>query len=318
MTGTRPLRIGTRGSKLARWQSEWTAAQLERLGARVEIVEISTRGDVQQQSSVASLGMQGVFTKEIQSALLAGEVDVAVHSLKDLPTLQVAGLTLAAVPPRENPADALVTRHGAALDALPAGARVGTGSLRRRAQLLHVRPDLEIMSIRGNVDTRLRKLETGEYDGIVLAAAGLIRLGWQQQITDLLEPPLMLPAPGQGALALECRADDDVTIALVAPLNDATSRVSVAVERAILAALHGGCSVPVAAWGRVVDGRLFVDALVADVNGQTMLRASGSAELSPLMRGAEGVAIAESLGRRVADDLLRQGAAALIASSRTM
>jgi hydroxymethylbilane synthase len=267
---------------------------------------------------VADLGAQGLFTKEIQVALLAGRVDVAVHSLKDLPTLPVEGLTLAAVPMRENPADALVTRRGEALETLPAGARVGTGSLRRRAQVLSLRPDLEIVGIRGNVDTRLRKVESGECDAIVLAAAGLIRLGWEAQISDLLEPPRVLPAPGQGALGLECRADDAATIALVAELDHAATRVAVTAERAILAALHGGCSVPVAAWGRVEGGRLLVDALVADIGGREVLRASGSATLAGVGAPGDQEAAASELGRRVADDLLRQGAAAVIAASRGM
>lgn len=315
MPSQRVLRIGTRASKLARWQSDWTAAQLKAFGCAVEIVEIATRGDVEQQGSVAALGVQGVFTKEIQAALLAGEVDLAVHSMKDLPTEQVAGLTLAAAPPRENVADALVTSGNAnSLASLPAGARVGTGSLRRRAQLLHLRPDVQVLGIRGNVDTRLRKLDAGEYDAIILAVAGLTRLGLAERIAERLEPPRMLPAPGQGALAIECRADDADALSAAAQFDDADCRLATTVERVILAALHGGCSAPVAAWGRIEDDRLAVDSLVADAYGREVLRASGSGAIAKAKNA--GIAVAERLGRIIADDLLAQGAARLIDAAR--
>jgi hydroxymethylbilane synthase len=307
MAHSRTFRIGTRGSKLARWQSEWVAARLRDAGVAVEIVEIATSGDVQQHGPVASLGGLGVFTKEIQSALLAGEVDLAVHSLKDLPTQTVDGLILAAVPTRENPADALISTSGVSLTELPAGARVGTGSVRRRAQLLYLRPDLAMLDIRGNVDTRLRKLDAGEYDAIVLAAAGLRRLGWAQRITELLAPPRTLPAPGQGALAIECRVDDGEAKSAVAPLDDAATRRAVTAERAALAVLHGGCSAPVGAWGRESGGKLLLDALVAQAQGRQLLRAAAA---------LEGDQSAEDLGRRVAEDLLAQGAAGLIAAAR--
>jgi hydroxymethylbilane synthase len=314
MSLDRPLRIGTRGSKLARWQSDWVAAELHKLGAHVEIVEIATQGDVQQQGPVASLGIQGLFTKEIQAAVLSGQVDVAVHSLKDLPTQQVAGLALAATPPREDPSDALVTNDVDSLEALPQGARVGTGSLRRRAQLLHLRPDLSILGIRGNVDTRLRKLDEGEYDAIVLAAAGLRRLGWGKRITALLEPPQMLPAPGQGSLAIECREGDTEIIALVGQLDDPPTRLGVTAERIVLADLHGGCSAPIAAWGRVAGGRLLLDGLVADIEGRNVLRASAAADFADAP-GDSG-ALAHQLGHQVASNLLQQGAAELIETAR--
>jgi hydroxymethylbilane synthase len=309
----RPLRIGTRGSKLARWQSDWVAGELRKLGAEVEIVEIATQGDVQQQGSVASLGIQGLFTKEIQAAVLSGQVDIAVHSLKDLPTQQVAGLKLAATPPREHPADALVTNVADSLQGLPREARVGTGSLRRRAQLLHLRPDLNVSGIRGNVDTRLRKLDEGEYDAIVLAAAGLRRLGWSDRIMALLEPPQMLPAPGQGSLAIECRIDDAATLKLVERLDDLPTRLGVTAERVVLAELHGGCSAPIAAWGRVDGGNLRLDGLVADVDGRRVLLAHAAADVPP---SSSPLRIAEELGSCVADDLLRQGAAVLIETAR--
>jgi hydroxymethylbilane synthase len=307
MASKRTLRIGTRGSKLARWQSDWVAEQLRKRGVAVEIVEITTSGDIQQAGPVTSIGGTGVFTKEIQSALLAGEVDIAVHSLKDLPTQQVAGLTLAATPPRENPADALIGSAGYTLDTLPPGSRVGTGSQRRRAQLLALRPDLVMLDIRGNVDTRLRKLDDGQYDAIVLAAAGLTRLGWADRITEMLAPPRVLPAPGQGSLAIECRADDGEAFAALTPLNNAPTRATVVAERTLLAVLEGGCSAPVAAWGRVADKELRLDGLVASLDGRHVLRASGTSQ----------PADATGLGARIANELLQKGAAAIVSAARS-
>jgi hydroxymethylbilane synthase len=319
MTQTgRTIRIGTRGSKLARWQSDWVAAELRKLGVEVEIVEITTQGDVQQQGSVASLGIQGLFTKEIQAAVLQGRVDLAVHSLKDLPTQQVQGLTLAATPPREDPADALVTNKAETLADLPRGALVGTGSLRRRAQLLHLRPDLQVVGIRGNVDTRLRKLDEGEYDAIVLAAAGLERLGWGDRIKERLSPPRMLPAPGQGALGIECREDDHDVFGFVnRHLNHHPTRIAVNAERAVLAALHGGCSAPIATWGRVDGNRVSIDALVADIDGRVVVRAARSAETIGTPEHTVRVQV-ESLAREVADDLISQGAEALVEGARRL
>lgn len=305
-----PLRIGTRASKLARWQSNWVAGQLRALNQAVEIVEVTTSGDVQQQGSVASLGLQGVFTKEIQAALVNGRVDVAVHSLKDLPTQSEGGTTIAAVPPREDPADALVTAHAASLGDLAVGAQVGTGSLRRRAQLLALRPDLQVTGIRGNVDTRLRKLDGDDdnhaWDAIVLAAAGLRRLGWEARITELLAPPRMLPAPGQGALAIECRADDGPTIELLAQVDDSSARAGVTAERAMLAALDGGCSAPIAAWARIESGLLLLDGLVASLDGKTVLRAAHRGNPTE----------AETIGNEVAEELKRAGATAIVQSAR--
>jgi hydroxymethylbilane synthase len=309
----RCVRIGARGSKLARWQSDWVAGELRKLGAEVETVEIATQGDVQQ-GPVATLEIQGVFTKEIQAALIRGEVDLAVHSLKDLPTQQVAGLELAATPPREDPADALITNVANSLESLPQGARVGTGSLRRRAQLLHLRPDLQVVGIRGNVDTRLRKLDEGEYDAIVLAAAGLRRLGWSERITALLSPPQMLPAPGQGSLGIECRSNDHFAAPLAAKLNDRDTRLSVSAERTVLAALHGGCSAPIAAWGRVAANQLLLDALVADMDGTKVLRANAKVKVP--FADLDAAVTATELGRQVANELLAQGAAALIDTAR--
>jgi hydroxymethylbilane synthase len=317
MSFDRPLRIGTRGSKLARWQSDWVAAELRKHGVEVEIVEIATQGDVQQ-GPIATLDIQGVFTKEIQAAVLIGQVDVAVHSLKDLPTQQVPGLWLAATPPREDPSDALVTNVATSLDSLPNGARVGTGSLRRRAQLLHLRPDLQVSGIRGNVDTRLRKLDEGEYDAIVLAAAGLRRLGWEHRIKELLKPPRVLPAPGQGSLGIECREEDSATLQLLyRELNDRSTRFAVVAERAVLAALHGGCSAPIAAWGRMDGNDVAIDALVADIDGRRVLRASASANIVGTPENTVKSQV-ELLARQVADDLLSQGAADLIETARRL
>jgi hydroxymethylbilane synthase len=306
MAPDRTLRIGTRASKLARWQSDWVAEQLRMRGVAVEIVEITTSGDVQQVGPVAAIGGVGVFTKEIQAALLAGDVDLAVHSLKDLPTQQAAGLTLAATPPRENPADALIAANGSTLEILPRGSRIGTGSQRRRAQLLALRPDLVMLDIRGNVDTRLRKLEEGQFDAIVLAAAGLMRLGWADRITEMLAPPRVLPAPGQGSLAIECRADDADAFSALIALNDAPTRAAVVAERTLLAVLEGGCSAPVAAWGRIAEGELRLDGLVASLDGRQVLRASGASQLAD----------ATALGARIANKLLQQGAAAIVGAAR--
>lgn len=315
MSAPRPLRIGTRASKLARWQSDWVAAELTKLGAQVEIVEITTRGDVEQLGPVGSIGTQGVFTKEIQSAVLSGDVDLAVHSLKDLPTGQVAGLVLAATPPREDVADALVTNMAASLAELPAGARIGTGSLRRRAQILHLRPDLHVAGIRGNVDTRLRKLDDGEFDAIILAAAGLTRLGWAARITQYLEPPQMLPAPGQGSLALECRADDLATHEIVGRLNDPATRLGIVAERAVLAALHGGCSAPIAAWGRLDGALLQIDGLVASLDGREVVRSSLTVDV-PVQDASAAVRLAEEAGHAVADELRQLGAEEIILAAR--
>ena len=315
MPSDRPLRIGTRASKLARWQSDWVAAELTKLGAQVEIVEITTRGDVEQLGPVAGIGVQGVFTKEIQAAVLAGDVDLAVHSLKDLPTQQVSGLVLAATPPRENVADALVANAAKSLAELPPGSRIGTGSLRRRAQILNLRPDLHVAGIRGNVDTRLRKLDEGEFDAIVLAAAGLTRLGWASRITEYLEPPRMLPAPGQGSLALECRVDDLDTQAIVGQLNDPATRLGIVAERTVLAALHGGCSAPIAAWGRIDGELLRVDGLVVSLDGREVLRSSIVATLQPQDASA-AISKAQAAGLAAAEELRQLGAEVVILAAK--
>lgn len=301
------LRLGTRGSPLARWQAEWTAAELRRLGSEVELVPISTRGDREQVGPIGAIGTQGVFTKELQRALLDGQIDLAVHSLKDLPTEPVDGLALAAVPARGPIGDCLVSPRHPTLDDLPQGAVVGTGSQRRRAQLLHVRPDLKLVDVRGNVDTRLRKVTEGEYAALVLAEAGLVRLGLDANIAQILPKSIMLPAVGQGALGIEARTDDAGTRTVLAKLDDAATHRAVDAERSLLHALRGGCLAPVGAWGRIeADGLLHLRAVVLKADGSERLLVDRSAPPH------EAVA----LGAAAAEELLKQGAARLIADSR--
>lgn len=299
------IRLGTRASALARWQASWVTTQLEKLGAEVVLVPISTRGD-REQSPIGAGSSPGVFTKEIQRALLEGRIDLTVHSLKDLPTDEIPGLELVAVPRRASVHDAILCRNLDSLEALPAGARVGTGSLRRRAQLLHIRPDLEMADIRGNVDTRLRKLDEGRYDAIVLAEAGLCRLGLSDRITQVLPLEAVLPAVGQGALALEARTDDRAVCAAVRRLDDPVAHACVLAERAMLAALCGGCLAPIAAWGSVQDDALRLAGRV--------LSADGTKQLDAEARGAHDDPVA--LGRRVAEELEAQGAAHLVRCAR--
>jgi hydroxymethylbilane synthase len=300
-----PLRLGTRASALARWQADWVAAQLRERGNEVLLVPITTTGD-RQRGTIAAIGGEGVFAREIRIALLDGRIDLAVHSLKDLPTATAAELCLAAVPARAEPGDVLVSAQGALLADLPRGASIGTGSPRRRAQLLHFRPDLQMKDIRGNVDTRLRKLGPPEYDALVLAEAGLRRLGLEARITQRLPTEIVLPAPGQGALALEARATDEATRHTVAQLDDAATRAAVTAERTLLAALQGGCLAPVAALAHVAGDRLTLVGRVLTADGSRRIQAADSA---PAVEAA-------ALGRRVADVLSAQGAAEIIRAAR--
>ena len=290
---------------MARCQADWVAAELQRRGHRVEIVTISTSGD-RHFGAIDRQAGRGLFTKEIQETLLRGEIDLTVHSLKDLPTEPVPGLVLAAVPERAAPGDALLSVDFSSLDALPPGAIVGTGSLRRRAQLLHARPDLEMAELRGNVDTRIRKLKEGPYAAIVLAQAGLDRLGFAAEIRQRLPLDVMLPAPGQAALGIEARADDTETALALQALDHPPTHAAVIAERALLAALEGGCLAPIAAYAAVADGNLTLHGRVLSADGRRRLDAQGAAAPNA----------AAALGRRVADDLLAQGAAALIAACR--
>ena len=304
------LRLGTRGSALARWQADWVASQLQREGVEVELVHITTQGDVRSGPlgalGTGPLGSQGLFTKEIQRALLDDRIDLAVHSLKDLPTEPIDGLSLAAVPQRESPDDVLISNQVHDFDALAQGARVGTGSMRRRAQLLNVRGDLTVLDIRGNVDTRLRLLDEGKYDAIVLAEAGLKRLELADRITQVLPRSWMLPAIGQGALGLETRTRDARTRQRVQLLDDPDTHCAVKAERRLLAALHGGCLAPVGAWGRMVDGLLHLDA--------TVLHPQGTQRVTAHVTGPPDDAVV--LGEEAARLLLEQGASDLIAAAR--
>jgi hydroxymethylbilane synthase len=298
------VRIGTRGSHLALWQAGWVADRLRRAhpGLEVELVEIKTQGDREKNSPLAAIGGMGLFTKEIQRALADGTVDVAVHSLKDLPTQGPAGLILGAVPPREEAADALIAPAHRTLDALPPGARVGTGSLRRRAQVLSLRPDLDVVSIRGNVETRLNQALDGRLDAVLLAEAGLRRLGLDRHVTQRLGPPRFLPAVGQGALGIECRADDQDTRARLAPLDDPETHRAVRAERRVLAELEGGCVIPMAAWARDTAAGLTLDAVVFDPDGRQRVATTATGPRDD----------PEGLGRRVAQALRDLGAEQLL------
>ena len=302
------LRIGTRGSRLALWQADWVAKRLEAIGVKTEIVTVSTHGDKDSSGSIAALGGQGVFTKELQKGVLDGRIDLAVHSLKDLPTEETKGLAVAGVPLRDSPYDAMVSGQGKRLADLPRAARIGTGSLRRRCQLLHLRPDLEVLDIRGNVETRVAKLDEGKYEAIVLAEAGLARLGLTNRVTEILPASVMLPAIGQGALAIETRAGDRAARETVARIDDEEAHQSVLAERALLASLRGGCLAPIAGWGRIEDdGRLHLSACV--------LSADGSRRVAVDLLGNAADAI--TIGRRAAEQLLDQGAEKLIAEARS-
>ena len=296
--------IGTRGSKLALWQAHWAREQLEKqhAGLQVRLEIIKTRGDKILDVPLAKVGGKGLFVKEIEQALLEKRVDVAVHSMKDMPAEIPHGLTIAAVPERENWHDVLLSAGGQKLAALPTGARVGTSSLRRAAQLLRRRPDIQIVPLRGNLDTRIKKLKSGQMDAIILAAAGIKRLGFEADISETLDEALMLPAAGQGALCIEARADDPAVAALLAPLEDTATRTAVLGERAFLKRLQGGCQVPIAALGMLTAGQYALRGLVASPDGTQCVAAS----LSGPAQDCEkiGVALAENLLSRGADRIL--------------
>lgn len=298
------LRIGTRGSALALRQAELVVAALCALPEhpRVEIRIIETKGDRILDRALSRIGDKGLFVTEIESSLLAGQIDLAVHSCKDLPFEETPGLTLAAFPVRADARDALISPHGLDLAALPLGARIGTSSLRRAAQLRAYRPDFEVLDLRGNVDTRLRKALSGDYDAIVLAAAGLQRLGLAERVTQLLAPEIMLPAVAQGALALQCRSDDTRVLPLLVALDDGPTRIAVEAERAFLGRLQGGCQVPLAAYAQVQAAKagpiVSLRGLVATVDGVQIVRGERKGP----------AAAATAIGRELAEDLLRNGA----------
>jgi hydroxymethylbilane synthase len=300
----RKITIGTRGSQLALTQSNWVADQLRSAhpGLDVDLQIIKTKGDKILDVPLAKVGGKGLFVKEIEDALLDGRADIAVHSMKDVPTELPEGLFIACVPKREDVRDALISRTGAGLDDLPSGATVGTSSLRRRSQLLYARPDLNVVSLRGNLDTRIKKLETENLDAIVVAAAGLRRMGLADRASQFIPPDLMVPAIGQGALGIEARQDDSETLALLRILHHPPTAVCVAAERAFLATMEGGCQVPLAALCTLSDDRVNVAGLVADPDGVRYFRGQhqGAAENSA------------EIGRALAQDLLDQGGRAVL------
>jgi len=296
----RALRIGTRGSILARWQAEFVRKKLlAATGEDAEIVIIKTEGDKLQQSSLTQIGGKGIFIKELEEALLDKNVDLAVHSVKDIPTDTPGDLVFPAVCRRDDVRDCLV---GSMLANLRHGARVGTGSLRRQAQLRHIRPDLDLRDLRGNVDTRMRKVESGEYDAVMLSKAGLDRLGLGHKISEVLAPEICLPAVGQGAIAVQCRANDARATRLLDPLDDAETRTAILAERELLKEMQGGCQVPMGAWARVERGELVMDAVVCSIDGLQCVKQHSTAPLDQ----------AKALGTTMARLLIEAGARSIL------
>ena len=306
---TAALRIATRRSQLALWQAEHVAALLSRAhaGVGVELIPISTKGDRIQDRSLAAIGGKGLFIKELEVALEEHRADMAVHSMKDVPSDLPDGFVIAAVLPRADPRDALLTATAERIEDLPRAARVGTSSLRRQAQLLSTRPDLRIEALRGNVDTRLRRLDDGELDAIILACAGLIRLGWESRITARLDTRFCMPAVSQGIIGIECRSDDSCTRTLLSALNDSATRAAMDAERAFAGRLGGSCQSPIAAYATLDGNRLTLDGLVAEPDGSRLLRGS-------ITGGADEP---RSLGEELADRVLAAGAATLLERLRS-
>ncbi|QNX33533.1 hydroxymethylbilane synthase [Acinetobacter seifertii] len=298
------LKIATRQSPLALWQAEHIRARLQELhpDLTVELVKFVTQGDKILDTPLAKIGGKGLFVKELEAALLDGRADLAVHSMKDVPMALPEGLTLAVICEREDPLDAFVSNQFEKFADLPQGARVGTSSLRRKSQILKQRPDLQIIDLRGNVGTRLGKLDEGQYDAIILASAGLKRLGLENRIRHTIEPNVSLPAVGQGALGLECRADDQGVLALIQPLLHIETDVCVRAERAFNAYLEGGCQVPIAGYATLQDGKIHIEGRVGSPDGQTLLRAEMTDEAHN----------AQQLGENLARNLLEQGAGDLL------
>ena len=301
---TTKVRIATRKSALALWQAEYVKARLEHFHPQitVELVPMTTKGDIILDTPLAKVGGKGLFVKELEVAMLENRADIAVHSMKDVPVDFPPGLGLEVICPREDPRDAFVSNNYDQLKLLPQGAVVGTSSLRRQCQLKEIRPDLDIRDLRGNVNTRLRKLDEGQYDAIILAAAGLIRLEMAERISEYIEPEVMLPANGQGAVGIECRSDDDSIKALLAPLEDLVTRQRVLAERAMNKALEGGCQVPIGSYAVIKNQQLYLRGLVGAVDGSKIIRSevSGTVEQG------------ETLGEQLAQTLLEQGAESIL------
>ncbi len=303
--------IGTRASKLALWQAEWVKSELQRLnpGLQVELNKIKTTGDKILDVPLAKVGGKGLFVKEIEEALLRGEADLAVHSMKDVPTEFPQGLHLAVICEREDPRDAFIAPlEGSKFKVqrfreLPEGANLGTSSLRRSSQLLSIRSDLKIVQLRGNLETRFRKLDEGQFDAMILAAAGVKRLGWEQRITEIIDPAVSLPAIGQGAIGIECRTDDGFINSLIAPLNHKETSICVRAERALLKRLQGGCQVPIAAHAVIKDGRLVMDGLVGSVTGDRIIKEHLEGNIED----------AEKIGITLGEKLLSMGADKILA-----
>jgi hydroxymethylbilane synthase len=304
MTDT--LRIATRKSQLALWQAEYVRDVLlqYRPDLNVELVKMTTQGDKILDTPLAKVGGKGLFVKELEAGLLSGDADIAVHSMKDVPVELPEGLHLSVICPREDPRDAFVSKNYASFESLPKGARLGTSSLRRQCQLAAQRPDLNIIDLRGNVNTRLQKLDAGDYDAIILAAAGLKRLGMQDRITETLSPEISLPAIGQGAVGIECRADDDWVNELLAPLNDRDTAIRVRAERALNHRLQGGCQVPIAGYAELAHGVILLRGLVGTVDGSKIIHGEIAGQPED----------AEYLGRVLAEDLLTRGADKILES----
>jgi len=294
------IRIATRKSPLALWQAEHVAHLLEQTfpGVRTELVKMTTQGDKILDAPLAKIGGKGLFVKELEMGMLEGTADIAVHSMKDVPVEFPEGLHLAAILPREDPTDAFVSNRYASLTDLPAKARIGTSSLRRQCQIKELYPDAEILTLRGNVNTRLAKLDAGDYDAIILASAGLIRLGMAERITQRLDTQISLPAIGQGAIGIECRVDDKELNDMLSKLHDSETGICVAAERAMNARLSGGCQVPIAGFAKIIGDQLFMRGLVGSPDGSRIYRSESRGKPEQ----------AEAIGRKIAEDLLAQGA----------
>ncbi len=309
MSSTKKIIIGTRGSELALWQSTWVAKELQRLhpSLAIETIVIKTTGDKILDSPLSKIGDKGLFTKEIENALLDKTIDLAVHSLKDVPTNLANGLTIGAITEREDVRDVFIShpkKNYRSLSAVPKNGSIATGSLRRRCQLLSHRPDLNIVDIRGNLKTRRMKLDDSEWDGMLLAKAGVTRLGWSEIISEVLSPTMILPAVGQGALAIEIRSDDAFLVSAVEPLNHPPTGQATSGERALLRFLEGGCQIPIGTYGRIESGKFFLDAVVGSIDGKKIVR--GTISGAPKDSEKLGVSLAQELLSNGADEILRE------------